>query len=116
MQRLLNASRLKALCSFAHSAPHAGTIEEKVPQLALPANGNSSGQAPRVINVEKNAAYPKAIAELKSSTILPASVELTPASNTETTSLSKITVRIKRLVKPGMGFFSFETAGKTVQG
>jgi IS6 family transposase len=23
---------------------------------------------------------------------------------------------IKRLVKPGMGFFSFETAGKTLQG
>jgi IS6 family transposase len=34
---------LKALCSFAHSAPHAGTIEEKVPQLALPANWNASG-------------------------------------------------------------------------
>ncbi len=37
---------------------------------------------PRVINVDKNAAYPKAIVELKASDILPASVELTPASNT----------------------------------
>ena len=37
---------------------------------------------PRVINVDKNAAYPKAIAELKASGILPESVELTLASNT----------------------------------
>jgi transposase, IS6 family len=32
--------------------------------------------APRVINVDKNAAYPKAITDLKASRILPTSVEL----------------------------------------
>jgi transposase, IS6 family len=30
--------------------------------------------------------------------------------------LNKIIARIKRLVKPGMGFFSFETAWKTLRG
>jgi transposase, IS6 family len=33
-----------------------------------------------------------------------------------TTSLSKTIARIKRLTKPGMGFFSFETAWRTLQG
>jgi hypothetical protein len=32
------------------------------------------------------------------------------------TSLNRIIVRIKRLVKPGVGFFSFETAWRTLQG
>ena len=45
-------------------------------QPILPANENTSRQAPRVINVDKKAAYPKAIAELKASGVLPASVEL----------------------------------------
>jgi len=52
-----------------------------VAQPVLPANDHTSRQAPRVINVDKNAAYPKAIAELKASSALPASVELTTASN-----------------------------------
>jgi transposase-like protein len=30
--------------------------------------------------------------------------------------LNKTIARIKRLVKPGMGFFSFETAWRTLQG
>ena len=34
---------------------------------------------PRVINVDKNAAYPKAIADLKAARILPEHVELTTA-------------------------------------
>jgi transposase-like protein len=72
---------LKALRSSASSAPCTGTIEEKVSQPVLSANDNTSGQAPRVINVDKNAAYPRAITELKASGVLPASVELTPASN-----------------------------------
>jgi len=40
--------------------------------------------APRVINVDKNAAYPKAIADLKAAGVLPAHVELTTASNIST--------------------------------
>ncbi|GHO60462.1 hypothetical protein KSB_89370 [Ktedonobacter robiniae] len=30
--------------------------------------------------------------------------------------MNKTIARIKRLVKPGMGFFSFETAWRTLQG
>jgi len=30
--------------------------------------------------------------------------------------LNKIIARIKRLTKPGMGFFSFQTAWRTLQG
>jgi transposase-like protein len=73
---------LKALGACAGSVPHAGTVEEEVTQLLVPADRHASRQAPRVINVDKNAAYPKAISELKASGVLPASVELTPALNT----------------------------------
>jgi IS6 family transposase len=72
---------LKALPSSSRSVPHADPVEEKVipPPMATDDDGNRL--VPRVINVDKNAAYPKAIAELKASGILPTSVELTPASN-----------------------------------
>jgi transposase-like protein len=69
---------VKALSVSINLVPHPGTIEEKATQPTPKA----SRSVPRVINVDKNAAYPKAIAELKSSGILPASVELTSASNT----------------------------------
>jgi transposase, IS6 family len=106
---------LKVLLSSANSAPHAGAIEEKVAQPALPANSNASREAPRVINVDKNAAYPKAIAELKASGALPAFVELRQVKYLNNL-IEQDHRFIKRLVKPGMGFFSFETAWRTLQG
>ena len=70
---------------------------------------------PRVIKVDKNAAYPKAIAELKASGMLPKSVELRQVKY-----LNNLVEQdhhfIKRLVKPGLGFFSFETAWRRLQG
>jgi transposase, IS6 family len=72
---------LKALPSSGRSVPQADPVEEKVMQQPMPTNDDVSRLVPRVINVDKNAAYPKAIAELKASGILPTSVELTPASN-----------------------------------
>jgi transposase, IS6 family len=70
---------------------------------------------PRVINVDKNAAYPKAIADLKASGILPQSVELRQVKY-----LNNMVEQdhrfIKRRVKPGMGFFSFVSAWRTLQG
>jgi transposase, IS6 family len=66
--------------------------------------------------VDKNAAYPKAFAELKAEGRLPESCELTSASNISIIWLNKITARIKRLTKPGMGFSSLETAWRTLQG
>ena len=70
---------------------------------------------PRVITVDKNAAYPKAFKELKAEGILPQDCELRRVKY-----LNNIVEQdhrfIKRLVKFGMGFFSLETAWRTLQG
>ena len=70
---------------------------------------------PRVITVDKNAAYPKAFKELKAEEIMPALRELRQSKY-----LNNVVEQdhrfMKRLVKLGMGFFSFETAWRTLQG
>ena len=70
---------------------------------------------PRVITVDKNAAYPKAFKERKAEGILPQDCELRRIKY-----LNNIVEQdhrfIKRLVKLGMGFFSLETAWRTLQG
>ena len=71
---------MKARHSTADSVPGAHPAEEQVAQPTAPANPTTP--TPRVINVEKNAAYPKAEASLKAVGMLPASVELrSPASS-----------------------------------
>jgi transposase-like protein len=104
---------LKALSSPAGSTPEAQPFEEQVAEPTAMANPVTP--TPRVINVDKNAAYPKAMAELKAAGQLPESVELRQVKY-----LNNIVEQdhrfIKRLVKPGMGFFSFETARRTLQG
>jgi IS6 family transposase len=104
---------LKALPSTADVAPQAHRVEEQMAQTATAAN--SATLAPRVINVDKNAAYPKAIAELKASGALPEAVELRQVKNLNNL-IEQDHRFIKRLTKPGMGFFSFETAWQTLQG
>jgi IS6 family transposase len=70
---------------------------------------------PRVINVDKNAAYPKAFRELKASEAVSAACEL--RQNKYLNNLIEQDHRfIKRLIRPGMGFFSFLTAWRTLQG
>lgn len=72
-------------------------------------------QEPRVINVDKNAAYPKAIDELKERQELSEQVEL--RQNKYLNNIVEQDHRaIKRLVKPGMGFSSFNTARRTLRG
>jgi transposase, IS6 family len=70
---------------------------------------------PRVITVDKNAAYPKAFKELKAERLMPDGCELRQSKY-----LNNLVEQdhrfMKRLVKLGMGFFSFETAWRTVQG
>jgi len=77
--------------------------------------GASHTVVPRVITVDKNAAYPKALGELKAESPVPKECELRPVKY-----LNNIVEQdhrfIKRLVKPGMGFYSFETAWRTLQG
>jgi IS6 family transposase len=67
--------------------------------------------APRVITVDKNAAYPKAFKELQADGAIADSCDLRQVKY-----LNNIVEQdhpfIKRLVKPGMGFFSLETAGE----
>ncbi len=106
---------VKALHSTASSVPQARPVEEQVAQPTAPADPNTTNSAPRVINVDKNAAYPKAIAELKAARILPEQVDLRQVKY-----LNNLVEQdhrfIKRLVKPGLGFFSFESAWRTLQG
>jgi transposase, IS6 family len=103
----------KALHSTADVAPQAHPVEEQMAQPATAAN--AATLAPRVINVDKNAAYPKAIAELKASGALPEAVELRQVKYLNDL-IEQDHRFIKRLTKPGMGLFSFEMAWQTLQG
>jgi IS6 family transposase len=70
---------------------------------------------PRVINVDKNPAYPKAVGKLKKKGILPPDCKLRPVKY-----LNNLVEQdhrfIKRRVNPGLGFGSVETAWRTLQG
>ena len=85
---------------------------ERFLRKALKASHNSE---PRVINVDKNAAYPKAVDELKADETLTPTTELRPVKY-----LNNIVEQdhrfIKRLVNPGMGEGSFNTARRTLRG
>ena len=95
---------LKALHSTAASAPQAHAVEERVEEPT--ATANSATSAPRMINVDKNAAYPQASAELKAAEQLPEQVELRQVKYLKNL-IEQDHPFIKWVVKPGMGFFSF---------
>jgi len=84
-------------------------------QFLLKTLAASHSSEPRVINVDKNAAYPKAFNELKAEGHIPEHCELRQVKY-----LNNIIEQdhrcIKRLTKPGMGFFSDLTAWRTLQG
>jgi len=65
--------------------------------------------------LDKNAAYPKAFNELKAVGIIAESCELRQVKYLNNL-IEQDHRFIKRLTKPGMGFFSFETAWRTLQG
>jgi len=72
-------------------------------------------QSPQVVNVDKNAAYPKATDTLKADDTLPETTEL--RQNKYLNNIIEQDHRfIKRLVTPGMGFGSFNTARRTLRG
>ncbi len=68
---------LKALPCPGGSAPQTPTVEKQVSQSTAAA-ASITKRVSRVINVDKNAAYPKAIADLKAIGLLPEQVELKP--------------------------------------
>ena len=70
---------------------------------------------PRVINVDRNAAYPSAVKDLKEERLLSKDCEL--RRNKYLNNIIEQDHRfIKRRVKPGLGFKSFQTARKTLGG
>jgi transposase-like protein len=72
-------------------------------------------QTPRVINVDKNAAYPTAVDALKDEKTLSQTVEF--RQNKYLNNLIEQDHRyVKRIVKPMMGFQSFSTARRTLRG
>ena len=70
----LSIVHLCELNSAAGPAPQVHSVEEQVTRPTVAANPTTS--VLRVINVNKNAAYPKTIEDLKASGALPESVEL----------------------------------------
>ena len=70
---------------------------------------------PRVINVDRNPSYTKAFSDLQAEGMLAQDCDLRPIKY-----LNNIIEQdhrfIKRRVKPGLGFYSFETAWRTLQG
>jgi IS6 family transposase len=106
---------VKALHSTVGSAPQTRPVERQMEEPTAAADPKTTASAPRVINVDKHAAYPKAIAELKAAGILAEQVELRQVKYLNNL-IEQDHRFIKRLVKPGMGFFSVETAGRTLQG
>jgi len=70
---------------------------------------------PRIINVDKNPAYPKAVNKLKKKGTLPQGCKLRPVKYLNNL-IEQDHRFIKRRVSPGMGFGSFDTAWRTIQG
>jgi transposase, IS6 family len=70
---------------------------------------------PRVINVDRNPAYPKALDELKAEGQLPQGCQLRPVKYLNNL-IEQDHRFIKRLLKAGLGFFSFSTAWRTLKG
>ncbi len=70
---------------------------------------------PRVINIDKNQAYPSAIGKLKKKGTLPPECELRPIKylNNQVEQDHRF---IKRRTNPFLGFWSFDTACRTLQG
>ncbi len=72
-------------------------------------------QTPRVITVDKNAAYPVAVEALKADETLAAETELRQSKYLNNL-IEQDHRNIKRLTKPMMGFGSFNTARRTLSG
>ncbi len=70
---------------------------------------------PRVINVDKNAAYPKAVETLKALQHLAADCELRQVKYLNNL-IEQDHRFIKRRTRPGLGFFAFDTAQRTLAG
>ena len=77
--------------------------------------GRPNITAPRVINVDKNRSYIGAVNDLKQEYLLPADCQRRPSQY-----MNNIVEQdhrfMKRLIRPGLGFGSYPTAWRTIQG
>ena len=71
--------------------------------------------APRVINVDKNPAYIGAVRDLKHEKLLPSKCKRRP-SQYMNNMVEQDHRFMKRKIKPGLGFFSYPTAWRTIRG
>jgi transposase, IS6 family len=106
---------VKALHTSAGSTSQTRPSEEHMAQPPASAASTTTRSVLRVINTDKISAYPKAVAELKAAGVLPEHVELRQVKYLNNL-IEQDHRFIKRLVKPGLGFSSFETAWLTLQG
>jgi IS6 family transposase len=77
--------------------------------------GRSNITAPRVINVDKNPAYIGAVHDLKQEYLLPDHCKRRP-SRYMNNMVEQDHRFMKRLIRPGLGFGSYPTAWRTIQG
>jgi transposase, IS6 family len=70
---------------------------------------------PRVITVDKNAAYPLAVAALQQDRTFPETCLLRQCKYLNNV-VEQDHRRVKRRVNPGLGFGAFVTAQRTIQG
>jgi len=75
----------------------------------------SHTRTPRVITVDKNAAYPPAFEALQQEGMLPETCLLRPCKYLNT-GIEQDHRFVKRRVNPGLGFGAFSTAQRTIQG
>jgi len=78
-------------------------------------NARNSITTPRVINADKHQAYPPAFAALQDEKALPPSIELRQKKYLNNV-IEQDHRFVQRLIKPGMGFKSFNTARRTIKG
>src|SRR5262249_31583560 len=79
------------------------------------AMANSHHCSPRVINTDKNPAYPIAVEELKAEAVLSQNCILRQCKYLNNV-IKQDHRSIKRLVRPGLGFGEFHSAKRTIQG
>ena len=75
----------------------------------------SHTRTPRVITVDKNAAYPPAFDALQQDSTLPETCRLRQCKYLNNM-IEQDHLFVKRLVNPGLGFGAFHTAQRTIQG
>ena len=73
-----------------------------------------SYSSPRVINVDKNPAYPPAVEQSKEEGTIPSRTQLRQCKYLNNL-IEQDHRFIKRRVSPGLGFFSFNTAWRTIR-